>query len=301
MPITEKQRELRRKHLGGSDIPVLLGLSRFKTPYDLYLDKTGQVEQSDEQSEAMLAGTLFEDGVIQYAEQTLGKITRNQYRSAKDLPIACDIDGVVKDSDEPVEIKVEGLFWKLRDGWGEEGTDNVPYDVIVQAHAHMLCQEASVCHIAAFLGGVGFRLYKIDRDEELIDIIVKKANYFWNNCVLADTPPDDSMPSIDTLKHVIREEGKAIEIDNVLADTFFTLNQIAKEAEKKADAAKAALIASLGDAEIGSCRDYQVVYKNVTQNRLDSKALKADMPDIAKKYTNQNSYRKLTVKEIKGE
>jgi len=290
MPITQKQREQRRKHLGGSDIPILFGLNRFRNPHDLYLDKTGKLEDKPLDSEAAMAGTLFEDGVIQYAEQTLGQIKRNQYRSADGLPIATNIDGIVMATQEPVEIKVEGLFWKLRDGWGDEGTDNTPYDVIVQAHAHMICQKSDVCYVAAFLGGVGFRLYRIEKDDELVEIIIKKATAFWNDNVLADVPPED-VPSIESIKNIVREEGESIEINNVLVDCWLELEAAAKGAKTKADAAKNTMLAAMGTAEIATCELGTVTYKSQLRKSIDSKALKAEMPEVAAKYMKESSYR----------
>ncbi len=33
----------RRKGIGGSDASIILGLNKWKTPFELWLDKTGQV------------------------------------------------------------------------------------------------------------------------------------------------------------------------------------------------------------------------------------------------------------------
>ena len=46
--ITEKQRQERKLGIGGSDMPIILGLSTYKTPYQLYLEKTGIVDTVDE-------------------------------------------------------------------------------------------------------------------------------------------------------------------------------------------------------------------------------------------------------------
>jgi predicted phage-related endonuclease len=38
--------------------------------------------------------------------------------------------------------------------------------------------------------------------------------------------------------------------------------------------------------------DYKITYHEVTQNKIDSTALKKDLPEIAKKYTKQSKYRR---------
>jgi putative phage-type endonuclease len=301
MPITEKQREARKKRLGGSDIPILFGLNRFKSLYDLWHEKTGKLEDVPLNSEAAKAGTLFEDGVIQYAEEKLGKIRRNQYRSAKDLPIGTNIDGIVMETDEPVEIKVEGLFWKLREGWGDEGTDQCPYDVILQAHAHMTCQEADVCHVAAFLGGRGFCLYRIPRDEEIVQAIKEAAIDFWDNHVLADIPPKDDLPGIETLTRVIREPESTIEIDANLVNVWLAAVESRKIAEKTEETAKNAMLAAFGTAEAATCPLGTVTYYEQSRRGIDTKTFKAEQPELAAKYERTTTFRVPRFKAAKGE
>ena len=42
--------------------------------------------------------------------------------------------------------------------------------------------------------------------------------------------------------------------------------------------------------------DRIVTWKSVSQERLDSKTLKVEHPALCKKYTNQTSYRRFTIK-----
>ncbi len=41
--------------------------------------------------------------------------------------------------------------------------------------------------------------------------------------------------------------------------------------------------------------DYKVRYKTVKSTRLDSKALKAEMPDLVARYSTENEYKRLTI------
>lgn len=41
--------------------------------------------------------------------------------------------------------------------------------------------------------------------------------------------------------------------------------------------------------------DYNVRYKTVKSTRLDSKALKAEMPDLVARYSTENEYKRLTI------
>ncbi len=185
MPITEKQRESRKAYLGSSDVAAILGLDPWRNAYDVWLDKTGKVDDKKE-NEAMQAGTMFEEGVLHWAERELGAIITEEngeaiFRSAIGFPIGSHIDGLVKSNGEPVEAKTAGLFGPLVEDWGEEGTDQLPDRIIIQDHVHMLCTEKEICHTPVFLGGKGFLMFRVNLDIEIMDIIRDKSMDFWES------------------------------------------------------------------------------------------------------------------------
>ena len=45
--LTQEQLAARKAGLGGSDVATILGLNPYKTPYQLWLEKTGRVEPDD--------------------------------------------------------------------------------------------------------------------------------------------------------------------------------------------------------------------------------------------------------------
>ena len=55
--ITQQQREERKLGIGGSDMPIILGLSNYKTPYQLYLEKIGEAESTYEDTELITDNT----------------------------------------------------------------------------------------------------------------------------------------------------------------------------------------------------------------------------------------------------
>ena len=52
----------------------------------------------------------------------------------------------------------------------------------------------------------------------------------------------------------------------------------------------------MGDNEVGTAVGRIITWKSVTQERLDTKTLKAEHPVLSKKYTNTTSYRRFTIK-----
>jgi len=301
MPITEKQKELRKQHLGSSDVAAILGVDPWRNAYDVWLEKTGRVEDSKE-TEVMYAGTMFEDGILKYAEGQLGKLIRNQYRSAIGFPIAANIDAIVKESGEPVEAKTAGLFGPVTEEWGDGGTDQIPDRVIIQVHVHMLCTDKDICHIPAFIGGKGFNMFMVKKDDEIMNIIMDQSIEFWGY-VENDCPPPNCMPSMPLIKRMKREPNKVTEIDPILIQNWENAKASLKLAQEIEEGAKTEMLAALGEAEAGTFeRDgLQMTLTFFEQSRryVDSKKLKEDYPDLYKMYEKVSVFRVPRVKKPK--
>jgi len=300
MPITATQLEKRKERLGSSDMAALLGLDPFRNAYDVWLEKTGKLE-GQETNQAMDAGTMFEDGVLQYAEKELGKLTRNQFRSAKDrgIPLGANIDALLVGSGIPVEAKTAGLFGPLRDVWGEAGTDEVPDRVIIQATVHMICSLTDMCHVAAFLGGRGFQLYTVQRDATIVDVVSETAVNFWNKNIIGDTPPDNTLPSAQSIKRIRRQPETVVSIDQALVDAWLTAKDFAKAAELVKDEKEIALLTALGDAEGGQCYGGLLTYFSQNRTSIDAKLLKVEQPRIYAQYARTSAYRVAIFKRAK--
>lgn len=266
MPITPAQRERRKHHIGSSDMAAILGLDPKRNAYDVFLEKKGRIEEQPA-SAAMVAGTNFEDGVLRFAQQELGDLRRNVYRSFPAAYLGSNIDALLKKVGEPVEAKTAGLYGPLAEQWGEAGTDEVPERVIVQTHVHMICTDRPVCHVPAFIGGRGFQMYRVDRSDDLKAVILERATIFWERHVLRDVPPDDCIPSLDLVKRCRRQPNKTIFLPLSLRDQWEQAKAIEAEAVKNRKAAEAALLAAMGDAEAADFGDGGKVLTYMEQTR----------------------------------
>lgn len=73
------------------------------------------------------------------------------------------------------------------------------------------------------------------------------------------------------------------------------LQALIEEAQAEAEAIKDALKAHMGDAEELRAGEYKITWKTVTTSRLDSKALRAALPDVAARFTRETTSRRFTV------
>lgn len=73
------------------------------------------------------------------------------------------------------------------------------------------------------------------------------------------------------------------------------LRRMAEELQAEIDALSEAVKSFMGSEETMITGAFKVSYKNVTSNRLDSAALKRDLPNVAALYTRQTTTRRFTV------
>ena len=73
------------------------------------------------------------------------------------------------------------------------------------------------------------------------------------------------------------------------------LQNLIDEAEAEAEAIKDQLKSHMGSSEELRAGEYKVTWQTVTSSRLDSKALKAALPEVAKKFTRTTTTRRFCV------
>ena len=73
------------------------------------------------------------------------------------------------------------------------------------------------------------------------------------------------------------------------------LRRMSEELQAEIDALQEAVKDFMGSEESMVAGAFKVSYKTVTSSRLDSAALKRELPDVAARYTRQTTTRRFTV------
>ena len=73
------------------------------------------------------------------------------------------------------------------------------------------------------------------------------------------------------------------------------LARLREELDAEITALQDALKAALGDQEQVTAGEYRISYKAVTSQRVDAKALKAALPEIAAQFTKTTTAKRFTV------
>lgn len=256
MPITKEQRELRRNYIGSSDAAAVLGLDPYRSPIDLYYEKTGQIEKREETSDATEVGNVCERAVLfWFAEKKKIDIELNFSHVHENKIMAANLDAVVVgDPTQAIEAKTTGvLSYHINEQWGEVGTDEVPDRVALQCqHQMAVVPTLQIVWVPVLMGGVGLRYYYVERDDEMIKDLTDAELNFWNNHVKPQNPPS-GLPSLDVLKSLKRQPAKTISLDESIATIWLEAKAQLKVANERKESAERMLLTALGDAEGGSC------------------------------------------------
>lgn len=224
--------EARRSGIGGSDIAAILGIHPYKSPVDLYLEKTGELKL-DEMSEPAYWGTVLEDVVAQeYARRSGVKIERiNRKITHPDKPWAlANIDRICwEGNNAPVvrktgEIRSRHLLecktasaYKAGD-WKDDPTgdeDQLPVQYAAQAMWYIGVAGADICDVACLLGGQRYIQRRIERDDETIRMMLEKAEAFWFGNVIAGVAPEPTTGSEAAILYP-QDDGSSLEADEAL-------------------------------------------------------------------------------------
>ena len=298
--------EMRKKGIGGSDVAALAGLSKYKTPFALYLEKTGEVKLDDVTSEAAYFGNVLEDIVAkEFALRTGLKVRkRNQMLHHPDYPfMMANLDRVIVGTNEILECKTASEYLK-----GEWEGDEVPAQYLLQIMHYMAVTGADAAWIAVLIGGNKFVYKRVERDEELIAYLIDIERNFWENHVLAGIAPEiDGTEAAKKFLNQLYPEATAettIDLSNDV-DALIDALEVAKDEEKAAKRRITELEnqikMELGENECGMTSSNIVTWKNIVSNRVDSKVLKEKFPEVHEQVLKESSYRKFAFKKIKGD
>ena len=155
-------------------------------------------------------------------------------------------------------------------------------------------------------GSIGkeFIWHKIERDEEIIQMLISVESDFWNNNVLANKmpAPDGSKAAEELLSKYYKtsDPDKMIPLvgfdEKLKRRAEITALQDKLEKEKKQIEQEVKVY--MEDAEKADSDSYSVTWKSVTANRVDTKKLQTVYPEVYKECAKPSQSRRFTVKEI---
>ena len=253
--ITPEQRELRKKYLGASEVAAVMGLDPYRSAADCWLEKTG-IADPFEGNEATERGNLLEPAILRYAGNEIGKtLTSGVMKIHPGNLLAANFDAIPIEPMNAPDFVVEAKSSRVAGEYGEPGTDEVPDKVVIQTHAQMEVAgpQCRLAYVPIITAGLDFRMYIVQRNQAICDEILRVGTEFMERYVKPRVRPSDFRPSMEVLKRVRRQPNTIIDVPKSLIDDWVIMDAARKEAEEDADAAKAALLAAMKEADC--CQD----------------------------------------------
>ncbi len=167
----------------------------------------------------------------------------------------------------------------------------------------MLVTGAEKWYLAALLNGNEFKVYTVERDEELLQTILEMELKFWEYVKTGEVPPmDGSASCTEVLSEMFSEtKDEPIRLPNDVADMlkeYYRYKDLLKEAEYKKTEIENKVKFLLGSHESGYCDGVQVTWKPVVSNRLDTKRLKEEDRETYDRFVKESSSRRFNIKEV---
>ena len=293
---------LRRKGIGGSDCAAACCLSRWKSPLQLFFEKTRGMKM-EEDNERMAWGRTLEPVIrAEFAKRTgLAVIECPFMFASQEYPyMIANVDGIVtepNDSKALLEIKTVG------EHSAKDWDDGLPLEYYLQIQHYMAVCDLTKAYCTTLIGGNKFNYQIVERDTETINTIIALESDFWINHVLKGIPPVVSDKDAELLSSLYPKSNNSTAIlpaspasaDQIISD-YLEIKTLEEEIKSKKAECENKLKAMLGNSESAvSSTGYIISWKSVQSSKFDSTRLKAEHPEIVKAYTTQSSFRRFSV------
>ncbi len=283
----EEWLEWRKKGIGGSDVGAIVGANPWRKPINVYLDKIGEGIPIEE-NERMKVGTFLEEYVAKrFMEETGKKVRNNNHIMQHDKYdfMLANIDRDIVGENAILECKTTSAFNKK--AWEHI----IPVYYELQCHHYMAVGGYDRVYLAVLIGNDTFKYFVIERDEEIIEMLIERESEFWNDYVLAKRePPADGTEDYDEIikerypeaDEELEEMELSSEYDKKI-DRINELKELIKTLTNEQNQLEQEIKLEMGDYAYAHTSNFSISYKNSSSTRLDIPRLKKEKPELYKK------------------
>lgn len=293
--------DVRRKSIGGSDAAAIVGLNNYSSPIRVWADKTGRLP-AKETSEAMRQGNDLEEYVARRFSEATGKKVRrsNAIYYNDEYPFAhANVDRLIDGEDAGLECKTTSAL-SLKSFAGGEYPDRY----YVQCQHYMAVTGRTKWYLAVLVLGRDFKIFEIARDEDEINALMDAEVDFWQHVIKDEMPDvsenDDDAEVLATL--LPEDNGDAVELfgRGAILDELDDVKARIKELENRKAEIENTIKKDMGEASEGFCRDWRVTWRASERRTVDTKALKAALPELdLEPFYKVSKTRRFIVKKIR--
>jgi len=288
--------DVRKRGIGSSDAAAAIGLNPYKSQLELWLEKTNRdvglaKPNPDDDTTPVFWGVVLEPVVAsQYQRRTGNKVRKvNAVLQHPDVPwMLANIDREVVGCNEVqiLECKTAGLngarLWR----------EGVPKYVEVQVMHQLAVTGKQAADVAVLLGGQQLEVYRIERDEALIEQLIALERQFWHYVETDTPPPADGSESAEAALCLLypADDGEQLDFteDAALSQAFDELKQVRgalTSLGKREAELKQSLQQAMGEASKALFASGSISWKKSKDGTgIDLDALFKDHPTLKTQY-----------------
>lgn len=292
----------RKKGLGGSDIAAILGISKWSSAIDIWLQKTNQKFDAPIENEAMTWGKILEPVIRETFIKVTGKKTievKAILQNEEHPFMIADVDGLTQDDNgNPAILEIKCVSEYKRSEWDN---DQIPQYYMTQVMHYLAVTGLDTAYVVALVGGNSMIIREVHADEEMIAMLIACEKDFWQKVTGMTRPEADGSDACKDLLDSLYRGGISDQI--VLPEEAVEFVDLYIEASAEEDSAKAKkqlasnrLKEIMGDYNTGTCLGHTISWKPVSTDRFDSKKFKEDEPELYEKYTKTSVSRRFTLR-----
>jgi putative phage-type endonuclease len=249
--LTEEQRLKRCNGLGASDSPIIMGYSSYKTPYQLYLEKTGIVSNDDEINEQQYWGNEIEPLIIKrFAKENNVTVDLPDTIYHPEYPfLFANLDGWISAENAVVEAKCANSY--QRKEWDMACSDGIPLVYLIQIAKQVAVTNATRGYCAVLIGGCEYRQFVYERDKALEDLIIQSDINFWENVEKRIEPAPINTSDCRLKFRTVSPEkvvNSTYKTGSALCELMNVKNEMKRLTDEE-DKLKMKLMSHMGDAE----------------------------------------------------
>jgi putative phage-type endonuclease len=271
----------RDKLVGGSDIPALIGNSKYKTQFQLAQEKLNIVPSDFKGNEYTEYGNVMEPQIRNYINAVNGTFFVPDTRVDRVKGIRSNTDGFEKEHQLILEIKTHGKTLDIK-----------PYIAQMQLYMYQFAVEEGWLalyqrpdNFDAEFDAAHLDIKVIQRDDDYIERILNAIDTFWIRCEYLKENPDmtetEFMGFGQNEIQVLANQVEKLELQVI------DMELLMKKIETERKTMKDQLHKAMEEYDIKKWETDSLVITRVlpgTRESIDTTKLKKDHPDLAEQY-----------------
>ena len=290
---------MKRNFIGGTDVAAILGLSQYRTPYEVWDEKkNGNNPFTGNQFTEW--GTRLEPVIIQkfQDDNDVEVVDNNKKFIHSDHPfLGCHPDGLFEKKGETRLLEVKTVGSNAFKHWGND----VPLEYYCQIQHNMMITNTKKAVLAYFV--LDTRLYdeiEINFDQEFVTKQTAFLVEWWSRYIDGDEIPTKVVADYEKdspEKSIIEADDDAINA----YENLLTIKDKIKGLTDLKETYENTLKEKIGEhTEMMHGLDTIATWRPSVRVSLNSKKLKEEEPDTFLKYAKETNYRSFLIKQPKS-